>query len=348
MNENIKILIENAVSAERFSITPVMKLLELLPSDIQSTISLLSKNFSKPEMKKLLQGVIRQSFLIELVKDDISSTKFEIRWTNRLVNDTRYCTFDNCLAIFNNLLKTLSQANNEEIKIVKTFINNQVLAYELPIDYIDRKPSNNNIHSLSNINWFFTSNINDTILLREMLLSKTTPGNTIFKKILDDKIKVKTYLTDRAQTGEHKTNREKRWETHPNSVQFALRRDCLAIEKTLLLQICCFEGAPDNIVNYLKDKEILSNTFSYHKCPITLDNIQYTEFMSDIETPTHGKSKFQVGHLNPLKTADNDIFGHSAQNISWISEDGNRIQGSLSLAEVNDLLTRILKNRNNQ
>ena len=43
-----------------------------------------------------------------------------------------------------------------------------------------------------------------------------------------------------------------------------------------------------------------------------------------------------------------DSYGenrHTADNISWISENGNRIQGSLSIDEVDALLRRIYHNR---
>lgn len=164
--------------------------------------------------------------------------------------------------------------------------------------------------------------------------------------ILADKIKVKTYLTDRALTGDYKTNREKRWETHPNSVQYALRRSCMKIETKLLLQIATFEGCDTRLVHNLQHDGLLSDPFEYCKCPITGDNIQYNEFADDALHPTHGKSKFQVGHLNPLKASDTDgVNGHTADNISWISENGNRIQGSLSIDEVNALLKRIYQNR---
>lgn len=153
-------------------------------------------------------------------------------------------------------------------------------------------------------------------------------------------------MTDRALTGDYKTNREKRWEAHPNSVQYALRRDCMRIETKLLLQIAMFEGCDQGLVASMQEAELLPDSFSFVKCPITGDNIQYSEFANDALHPTHGRSAFQVGHLNPLKSSDTDgFYGHTADNISWISENGNRIQGSLSLDEVNELLRRIYLNR---
>jgi hypothetical protein len=49
--------------------------------------------------------------------------------------------------------------------------------------------------------------------------------------------------------------------------------------------------------------------------------------------------------LNPLKlSVDGEAAGHTANNISWISADGNRIQGSLSLNDVRKLIQRISQN----
>jgi hypothetical protein len=69
-------------------------------------------------------------------------------------------------------------------------------------------------------------------------------------------------------------------------------------------------------------------------------------FREALLNPQHGKSDFQVGHLNPLKLDEpgNNVAGHTADNISWISGDGNRIQGSLSLSNVQQLLRKIAAN----
>ena len=63
--------------------------------------------------------------------------------------------------------------------------------------------------------------------------------------------------------------------------------------------------------------------------------------------PQHGRSSFQVSHLDPLKlnaTGDEVEFGHKAENIGWISSDGIRIRGGLSLHETRDLLKTISQN----
>lgn len=113
-----------------------------------------------------------------------------------------------------------------------------------------------------------------------------------------------------------------------------------------MLQVAKFKGANADLVAGLKREGYLPSSFEYATCPITRDYLDYQLFVDDILHPRHGRSAFQVGHLNPLKTVkDGESFGHTATNISWISDDGNRIQGSLSMSEVERLLIRIFKNR---
>ena len=217
------------------------------------------------------------------------------------------------------------------------------MPYELPFDYINRYADK--LHSERNIYLAFNEVARSTVRLRSFLFDDSkNPDAIVFKEIYKNKVKIKTYLTDRAQTGLYQTNREKRWETHPRSVQFALRIDCMKIESKLLLQVAKFKGANADLVAGLKREGYLPSSFEYATCPITRDYLDYQLFVDDILHPRHGRSAFQVGHLNPLKTVkDGESFGHTATNISWISDDGNRIQGSLSMSEVERSLLGYLR-----
>ncbi len=56
-----------------------------------------------------------------------------------------------------------------------------------------------------------------------------------------------------------------------------------------------------------------------------MEKMYFNELKQELENPTHGESKFQVGHMNPLKANTLDIFsGHTAENISWISAEEMR------------------------
>lgn len=337
--------IDTAVDSERFKIDDCIDFEDCLEPAQRNECNSIKEKLSPKEYKSFRRSIIRNSFLIEPVNDNVTSTKVESHWSNRLKGDVRYSSYDTCVELFYKLLEKIANLSDDDFNLLKEFFNCTVVPYEMPIDYVRRFASQ--IHTAQNIDLFLNNEIKDCIAMRRFIRdTQKNPESEVFQTILADKIKVKTYLTDRALTGDYKTNREKRWETHPNSVQYALRRDCMKIETKLLLQIATFEGCDETLVHKLQQEGLLSSSFNYCKCPITGDNIQYNEFANDALHPTHGKSKFQVGHLNPLKASSaNGTNGHTADNISWISENGNRIQGSLSIEEVNALLKRIYVNR---
>jgi hypothetical protein len=299
---------------------------------------------------KLAHSILRNTFLIELAKvPKIETTKFRLRWFNQLHNDPRFCSFEECLQIVNDLVTNLPMwlQNPVHLEALMLSLTYRMVPYEIPLDYQRRVTNTDRLHQRGNLIWFCDDLILRTLKLRKYLLEqKTSPDPSFFRRALTDKIKVKTYLTDCVLTGDYKTNREKRWETHPKSVHFAERRTCMAIEYALVTQICAFKGFPNDSVQQLRQAKILPIHLSTALCPITGDPLSYEAFRDELLNPTHGKSDFQVGHLNPLKheVANGTAAGHTADNISWISSDGNRIQGSLSLYEVRALIKRIAEN----
>lgn len=347
--------IEAIVEAERFSMSALTKKVWPLVEAHRGIAKLVSQLRRRlgDNYGILAAAILRHVFLIELVKvPAIETTKFRVRWFQQLNGDPRRCDFPECLDIARDLLADLSngwldiQENNELLQLC---FKHSILPYEVPLDYKERPVRDvaTRIHRRDNLVWTSTPTVLRTLKLRKYLTDpSTSPDAEFFKRVLDDKIKVKTYLTDRVLTGEHKTNREKRWEVHPNSVHFANRRTCLAIEYTLIQQLCAFEGFPDRSRRMLQEEGILSSDLSVFRCPITLDSMSFSAFHAKLMNPTHGKSDFQVGHLNPLKLDDPTATasGHSPENISWVSADGNRIQGSLGLAEVRALLRRVASN----
>ena len=197
-------------------------------------------------------AILRHAFLIELVKiPAIQTTKVRVRWYKQLNNDPRFCTFDECIKIAADLLSTLANGwltVPQHSELLTLFLDHSILPYEVPLDYISRPAladGKTKIHRLGNIKWICTDTMLRTLKLRKFLTSPdTSPDAAFFRRVLNDKIKVKTYLTDRALTGEYKTNREKRLEVHPQSVQFADRHSCMAIEYVLIKQLCAFDGFP--------------------------------------------------------------------------------------------------------
>lgn len=352
---NIKEIIENIVNTEGdFSMS---RLFAASWPHIESATRVagitpeLKKRFGET-YKKLAQAVLRNAFLIELVKiPKIETTKFRVRWFEQLNGDPRWCSFEECFQICLDLLLALPAwlRNDRHGESLNLFFDCGLIPYEVPIDYYQRTGQGGRLHEPKNIGWVYDDLILRTLKLRNYLTDAgTSPDASFFKKVLTEKIKVKTYLTDRVLTGDYKTNREKRWETHPQSVHFAERRTCMAIEFALVTQICAFDGVPTAFLSQLKKEKILPDKLPTALCPITGDALSYQEFRNELLNPTHGKADFQVGHLNPLKhdVAKKEGVGHNADNISWISADGNRIQGSLSLKDVRSLIRRISENYN--
>lgn len=214
----------------------------------------------------------------------------------------------------------------------------------IPIDYNSFNGSR--IHSLDNIEWYLNDSLIKAISLRKYI-KNTLDGNIslILTKTLNDKVQIKTYLTDRAQTGAYQTNREKRWECHPQSVQFSFRRSGWEIESKLMEQVFYFKDFPELVKELAVEEGIIEAKEDYTVCPITLEPLSFTEFSDEILNKQHGRSCFQVGHLNPLKSTETEEaeFGHTAQNISWLSDQGNRIQGDLSLNEIRTMIKGIAK-----
>ncbi|WP_145355648.1 hypothetical protein [Staphylococcus epidermidis] len=342
----MKTQFDEIIKAPRFNMNKALVALNNLPEKIRLDMNEVKTKLGAKLSNYVIRGLVRHVFFIELVKDDVSSTKFEVRWSQRLENDPRYSTYENCINIFEKLISDILSMWKEEIEVLELFHQHNIISYELPLDYNIRFPEEGKIHTIDNLKWKFDKSIKKSILFRKTILDESfNLDYKLFKTILNEKIRTKSYLTDRALTGEFKTNREKRWESHPNSVQFALRTDCLKIENVLLEQIARFEGTPNYLVESLIDEGILENDFEIFTCPITGDPINFYDFKDSILNKNHGTSAFQVGHMNPLKSVQQEVYGHTPKNISWISENGNRIQGSMSLNETEILLKRISKNK---
>jgi len=353
--DEIKPLLEEQAGQARFNGNSTLRrILPLLTKHKAALLVSIEGKLGASLYRCVMMSLLRNAFLVELVNDDISSTKMENRWIEKesggkkqeVFNDSdpRFSSFEDCAQIFDKLLAELDPPNltEERKRLLSLYQQFSLLPYELPLDY-DHLPTETStqIHKADNYNWLWDDRYQTTLKLREILLDpqQSAPHQKFFSSILKDKIKVKTYLTDRVQTGVHKTNREKRWEVHPKSVHFALRRSCLEIEKELVTQLCHFKDFPQDIFKKLADKGLL-NEEPVFKCPITLEPLCFEDMRKEVETPFHGISKFPVGHLTPLKSHGK----HVPSNVSWFSADGNRIQGSLSVEETRKLLANIVGN----
>ena len=346
----MKEILEASVDTDRFKINSVYASI-VGRTEYAPYVVYLTQNFTTSEVKKILKALIRFSFYVEPVKQPtIDSTKFTIRWSDDLTHDTRFASFQACVVIFEELLAQLQSELEESVEkqnLLRMIVNNTAIAYELNVDY-ENRTLQGDIHTPDNVAFFWGELPTKVFALRKYLLNPNNHGYVNFFSATYDKISTKAFLTDRVLTGTHKTNREKRWECHPHSVHFALRKECLSIEAKLIEQICHFDGFPAELREILYNHNVVQFSGEVSKCPITLDPISFANFQNEVLNPIHGKAAFQVGHMHPLKSViDNEFSGHTADNISWVSSIGNRIQGELSVDETREVILRIFENYQN-
>ncbi len=231
----MKEIFETAVSLPRFSMAQVYR--DVREQDGSQNVVIyqaLESVLGESAGKKVIQGLLRFAFFIEPVKTPkIESTKYAVRWGSELAYpDLRHASYSECRQIYSSFLAEVAVAlqDDKKVQLLRAFAQQRLLAYELPLDYKQRL-LDGPIHRSENINFIWDVLPHRIVGLRQRLLTGQLAD--IFK-LAYSKIVVKSYLTDRVLTGEYKTNREKRWETHPASVHFALRRDCWEIELVLI------------------------------------------------------------------------------------------------------------------
>lgn len=351
----VRAIIDNGVAARLFRgaalFDPIMAALGPSHPIARAAVTIQTALGESAKVRDVMTNLIRCSFLIEPVNEACTSTKFAERWTDRLAeDDPRRADFQTCFDIFSELVAALEKDIDvaKNLDILRLFLAHSLVPYELPVDYVSRGTGANGtpIHTKGNVAWFWDDDFRTLLLLRAYITEhRDQKAIDAIYRLLHGKVDVKTYLTDRAQTGDYKTNREKRWETHPGSPQFALRRDCLRVEYALLEQVTRFVDFPNETKRDLVYRGLVAAGSNVYRCPITLDRLSFPDIIADVDRAIHGKSKFQVGHLNPLKAATtSEQFGHTPKNIGWISDNGNRIQGHLTMAETRALLERIAAN----
>ncbi|MDE0236690.1 MAG: hypothetical protein OXN95_05640 [bacterium] len=216
----------------------------------------------------VFRGLIRQAFFIELVNDEVTTTHYTVRWDHRLQQDPRYADDTKCLDVLGHttdLLLTYIK-HHESKELLDSFKSHPMVSHELPLDYIDTDLSS--IHQPDNICVIPIEIAAPIAISRRTLLAKENPHKAVFDQLYK-KLKVKSYLTDRALTGTDKTNREKRWETHPDNIQFATRGNCMTVELALVRQLVHFKNFPHEFKDQLIEERVVDSEERYTTCPIT-------------------------------------------------------------------------------
>ena len=312
------------------------------PTDpISVSIGLLRTQLSQKECDFVVGSLIRFCFLIELTNISITSTKMKTRWMPAKIirtipgsfqnykadfvpgMDQRAMIFDECAKIFDSALRgLLAHPGHLAIARALTLDSNRSVSFESVLTYID--PSLNPVHIASNVRLVDLTDISWLVKNRSIIREALTLKNI-------KKLKTKTYLTDRSQVGADQTNRAKRWEVLSADYQHATLEECWSVERELLTQLLAFHNFPREIIVKVGGS---GHVVRLHRCPVT--HVEF-DFVSFTNESSHGKSSFQVGHLIPLRSGGR----HVANNVAWVTEDGNRIQGNLSLSEVHKLLNGI-------
>lgn len=304
-NLMLKGVLDSAVVSQRFDRSSVLSMLQ-------------DAGLDKGDMYTMF-SLIRSTCLIE--SSASGCTKMSTRWS---LQDGRRNEFKQCL-------EALRKAVDCVPTIVEDFKQYKVVPWEIPYGQRSRTSS------VVDFEWIHDDSVCRCLELRKLILDddRTRP---ILKKIV-----TKTYLTDRALTGKYLTNREKRWETVCASPQFATRRDCFLIEHKLLEQLLWFQGAPHDIRNKALHMGLIEE-MSTTICPVLCQELSFEHLCEEVESPTHGKSAYQVGHLVPIASGGQ----HVCSNVSWITAHGNRIQGHLTVDETKQLIRKAAHNMDKQ
>lgn len=195
-----KQILEKAVAAKSFNIKACAGLREALDDDGRNAYDHIGSMLKHAQLDYIAHSIVRNSFLIELVNHDITSTKFQVRWTDDLNDDPRFASYEECLRIAQKLLKEISALSKDDLLLLVKFKEFTSVPYELPFDYINRYADK--LHSERNIYLAFNEVARSTVRLRSFLFDDSkNPDAIVFKEIYKNKVKIKTYLTDRAQTG---------------------------------------------------------------------------------------------------------------------------------------------------
>jgi hypothetical protein len=141
--------------------------------------------------------------------------------------------------------------------------------------------------------------------------------------------------TPRRQTGLYKTNRETRWKLNLPHPEFSTKQECKEVAAKLLAQVLEFDGAPTPT-----EPEVIESatavlgygpTPGRYRCPISGRRLSFQQLVESTDiSPVHGRSPIAVGHLHPIAQQGRNV----AENVTWVHELGNRVQGDNSIDEA--------------
>ncbi len=177
--------------------------------------------------------------------------------------------------------------------------------------------------------------------LKRVLRQNHFPPNLI------SAIETRALRSGRRLTGVFQSNRQSRWTlihndpVHGTDPQYGTEENCKTILLVLLLTTLEFLNAPlieDPLINELFERylgrQIARESF---KDSLLLEFLDFQQLRAEAEEPTHGHSKFHIGHLDPKLTPK-----HVAENIAWRTLRSNLIQGDMTLREARIYIIRLI------
>lgn len=185
-----KEILDAAVMRDRFRIDDCISIEEHLSERATSFYNEIKAKLNVRQLKTFCRSIVRNAFLIEPVNDQVTSTKVEVRWSDRLTGDVRFATYDTCYAIFEKILEKIANLIDTDFSIIKEFLENTVVAYEMPIDYIDRYATP--IHTVENVDLFLNETVRTCTELRKFIRdTHRNPAANVFKPFYLIKLKSK-------------------------------------------------------------------------------------------------------------------------------------------------------------
>jgi hypothetical protein len=194
----IKAIFDNAVKAERFSEPRLFEETEPLRGwgPVAFLNTKLLEVLPPAQVETVQRRMMRAVYFIELVKSDVTSTKYDVRWTNRFpANDPRKARLEDCIAIHESLCREiLALLPNPEFQVeLKLVVTWGLSPHEFPTDYSSKDAIP--IYSALNLRLMRDPGHIRLLKVRQALLdSKLNPDFQLFFNILD-KVRVKSYLT---------------------------------------------------------------------------------------------------------------------------------------------------------
>ena len=160
-------------------------------------------------------------------------------------------------------------------------------------------------------------------------------------------ISTKSLRTPRRQTGriEHRTNRDPRWEVDPIHRDYSSEMDAHLVLLRLWIDTLFMKNAPhvdpdlirELSLKYFPNDEPPSET----KDPVTDEVLDWDQLKFEVvDNPTHGYSRFHIGHLDP-----HAVPKHRPDNVRWQLKESNDFQDGMDVrvARIAYLINRLVR-----